>query len=133
MTVSQAKTHRVFGMRKLAAPTRGDALRRMEALAKLLDAAFVLPGTQRKIGIDAIIGLVPGIGDVVTTVLSAYIIWEARNLGVPRWIIGRMLANLALHASIGAIPVAGDAFDAVFQVNLRNMRLVRKHLDRIAR
>ena len=70
-------------------------------------------------GIDAIIGLVPVIGDVVTTVLSSYVIWEARNLGVSRFALGRMLLNLAIHASVGSIPVIGDIFDAFFRVNQR--------------
>ena len=113
-----------------AAPAPGDALQRMDIVARLLDSAFVLPGTNRRVGIDAIIGLVPGIGDIVTTLLSSYIIWEARNLGVSRFALGRMLANLAIHASAGVIPLVGDAFDAFFQVNQRNMRIVRAHLDR---
>ena len=106
----------------------GDAVRRMEIVAQLLDSAFVLPGTTRRVGIDAIIGLVPGIGDVVTTVLSSYVIWEARNLGVSRWALGRMLANLAIHASVGTIPVVGDIFDAFFRVNQRNMKIVNADL-----
>ena len=107
---------------------RDNAVRRMELVAQLLDSAFVLPGTNRRVGIDAIIGLVPGIGDIVTTVLSSYVIWEARNLGVSRWALGRMLANLVIHATVGAIPVIGDIFDAFFRVNQRNMRIVRAQL-----
>ena len=115
---------------QLQAGAAGDdnAVRRMEFVAQLLDSAFVLPGTNKRVGIDAIIGLVPGIGDVVTTVLSSYVIWEARNLGVSRLALGRMLANLAIHASVGSIPVIGDVFDAFFRVNQRNMRIVRAQL-----
>ncbi|MDP9057244.1 MAG: DUF4112 domain-containing protein [Pseudomonadota bacterium] len=105
-----------------------NAVRRMEFVAQLLDSAFVLPGTNKRIGIDAIIGMVPGIGDVVTTVLSSYVIWEARNLGVSRVALGRMLANLAIHASVGSIPIIGDVFDAFFRVNQRNMRIVHAQL-----
>src|SRR5581483_8326437 len=83
----------------------GDAasapLKRMETVAWLLDTAFVIPGTRQRVGIDAIIGLIPGFGDIATTLLSSYVIWEARNLGLSRFAIGRMLANLAIHASIG--------------------------------
>jgi hypothetical protein len=114
--------------------TSGDAasapLKRMETVAWLLDTAFVIPGTRQRVGIDAIIGLIPGLGDVATTLLSTYVIWEARNLGLSRFAIGRMLANLAVHASIGAIPVVGDLFDAFFRVNQRNMRIVRAQLGR---
>jgi hypothetical protein len=114
---------------KKAAPSRGEAVRRMEMVAKLLDNAFVIPGTNQRVGIDAIIGLIPGFGDVATTILSSYVIWEARNLGVSRFATFRMLSNLAIHASVGAIPIAGDVFDAFFRVNQRNMRIVRAHLE----
>ena len=102
----------------------------METVAWLLDTAFVIPGTRQRVGVDAIIGLIPGLGDVATTLLSTYVIWEARNLGVSRFAIVRMLANLAIHASVGAIPVVGDLFDAFFRVNQRNMRIVRAQLER---
>jgi uncharacterized membrane protein len=130
MPVSQAQARNVFDMLKAAAPSHTDALRRMDLVAKVLDTAFVLPGTNRRVGIDAIIGLVPGVGDVITTLLSTYIIWEARNLGVSRLALGRMLANLAIHATVGAIPVIGDVFDALFRVNQRNMRIVHSQLAR---
>lgn len=119
----------IFDFAKAAAPSREDALRRMQVVANLLDTAFVIPGTNRRVGIDAIIGLVPGIGDVVTTIFSSYVIWEARNLGISRFAIGKMLANLAVHASVGSIPLLGDVFDAVFRVNQRNMRIVRSQLE----
>ncbi len=123
-----ALARNMFEHLKSAGAAPDDAVRRMEFVALLLDSAFVLPGTNRRIGIDAIIGLVPGIGDVVTTILSSYVIWEARNLGVSRWALGRMLANLAIHASVGSIPVIGDIFDAFFRVNQRNMKIVRAQL-----
>src|SRR4051812_2149947 len=108
-----------------AAPSREAAIARMDAVAHLLDTAFLIPGTNQRIGIDAFIGLVPGIGDAVTTILSSYVIWEARQLGLPRWMIARMLVNLGIHGTIGMIPIVGDVFDAFFRVNRRNMRLVR--------
>lgn len=112
-----------------AAPSREAALRRLQAVANLLDSAFVIPGTKQRVGVDAIIGLVPGIGDVVTTILSSYIIWEARNLGVSRFALARMLANLGIHATVGSLPLVGDLFDAFFRVNQRNMRILRAQLD----
>jgi len=117
---------------KSAISSRGDAAARMDMVAKLLDSAFVLPGTKRTVGIDAVIGLIPGVGDIITTLLSSYIIWEAHNLGVPKTQIARMLGNLAVHATVGTIPVLGDAFDAMFKVNQRNMRIVHRHLARTA-
>ncbi len=130
MPAQPTMTHGMLDFIKAAAPSRRDAVGRMEVMAKLLDSAFVIPGTSQRVGIDAIIGLVPGIGDIVTTVLSSYVIWEAKNLGVSRMALGRMMANLAIHATIGAIPVVGDLFDAFFRVNQRNMLIVRAQLLR---
>ena len=131
MLVRQTSQNGLLDLLKTASPSKGDAIRRMEMMAKLLDNAFVIPGTNQRVGIDAIIGLVPGLGDIATTLLSSYVIWEARNLGVSRVAIGRMLTNLAIHASIGAIPILGDVFDAFFRVNQRNMRIVRAQLDKL--
>lgn len=107
-----------------------DAVRRLQTVANLLDSAFAIPGTSQRVGIDAVIGLIPGVGDILTTLLSTYIIWEARNLGVSRFVLGRMLANLGVHAIVGSVPLVGDLFDAFFRVNQRNMRILRSHLER---
>ena len=131
MLVRQTAQNGLLDLLKTASPSKGDAIRRMEMMARLLDNAFVIPGTNQRVGIDAIIGLVPGLGDIATTLLSSYVIWEARNLGVSRVAIGRMLTNLAIHASVGAIPILGDVFDAFFRVNQRNMRIVRAQLDKL--
>jgi hypothetical protein len=109
---------------------QAEALKRMELVANLLDSAFVVPGTNQRIGIDAIIGLVPGIGDVITTLLSSYVLWEAKRLGVSRLAMTRMLGNLAVHATLGSVPLIGDAFDAWFRVNQRNLKIVRSHIAR---
>ncbi len=119
-----------FETLKAAGPSRADSMARMETLANLLDSAVVIPGTNQRIGLDALIGLVPGIGDLVSAALSSYIIWEARQLGLPRWKIARMIGNLAVDTAIGAIPVAGDVFDVFFRANKRNMRIVREHMER---
>jgi hypothetical protein len=119
-----------FETLKAAGPSRADSMARMETLANLLDGAVVIPGTNQRIGLDALIGLVPGIGDLVSAALSSYIIWEARQLGLPRWKIARMIGNLAVDTAIGAIPVAGDVFDVFFRANKRNMRIVREHMER---
>jgi Domain of unknown function (DUF4112) len=120
----------IFDAIKTAGPSRADSIARITALAKLLDSAFLIPGLNRRVGIDAIIGLIPGIGDAVSTVLASYIIWEARQLGLPRWKIARMIGNVAVDTAIGAIPVAGDAFDLFFKANQRNLRIVHEHLKR---
>jgi hypothetical protein len=114
-------------------PNRRDpaALRkRIETLEYLLERSFVIPGINRPVGLDAIIGLVPVVGDVITATMGAYIIWEARNLGMPKWKLWRMIGNLGLDTALGAIPLAGDAFDFLFRSNSRNLKIIRKHLDK---
>ena len=118
----------LFEAIKAAGPTRADSVARLEALSRLLDSAFLIPGTNQRVGIDALLGLIPGIGDLVSTALASYIIWEARQLGLPRWKIARMIGNVAVDTAIGAIPVAGDAFDLFFKANERNLRIVHEHL-----
>jgi hypothetical protein len=106
------------------------SLARLEALAKLMDGAFTIPGTNIRMGLDGIIGLVPVAGDLVAGLISSYMIWEARQLGASRWVIARMTANTLLDTTIGAIPIAGDAFDVLFRANMKNMALLRRHLER---
>lgn len=105
-------------------------LLRLEKLAYLLDSSIAIPGTGRTVGLDAVLGLIPVVGDFAGVVLSSYVIYEARRLGVPRHIIGRMAMNVAFDGVIGIVPVAGDLFDAAFKANRRNVRLLRKHLER---
>ena len=113
--------------------SRAERIARIEWLSTLLDTAIVVPGTNIRFGLDALIGLVPGIGDAVSTLLSLYIVREARALGAPRILIARMLANVALDGVVGAVPVAGDLFDVAFRANRRNVALLRQHLDRAER
>ena len=96
----------------------------------LLERSFRIPGINYPIGLDGIIGLIPVLGEIVTTAMGAYIIWEARNLGLPRWKIWRMVGNTAFDTAIGAVPVIGDAADLVFRSNTRNLRIIKKHLDK---
>jgi hypothetical protein len=103
---------------------------RIEALEHLLERSFMVPGINRPIGLDAIVGLVPVAGDVITAALGAYIVWEASNLGLPRWKLWRMAGNVAFDSAVGAIPVAGDVFDFLFRSNTRNLRIVKRHLDK---
>jgi hypothetical protein len=130
MTARALPIDGLFDFIKTSAPSSDAALRRLQTVANLLDSAFVVPGTNQRVGIDAIIGLIPAVGDVLTTVLSSYIIWEARNLGASRFALARMAGNLGIHAVVGSIPVAGDLFDAFFRVNQRNMRILRSQLAR---
>ena len=120
----------MFDAIKASGPSRADSVARVEALSHLLDSAFQIPGTNHRVGIDALLGLIPGIGDLVSTALASYIIWEAKQLGLPRWKIARMIGNVAIDTTVGAIPFAGDLFDVAFKANRRNMRILRDHLER---
>ena len=106
------------------------AVMRVEALAKLMDSAFVIPGTNVRMGLDAFIGLVPVLGDLVTTAISSYIIFEARNLGVSKFTLMRMVGNTAIDGIVGLVPLAGDAFDVAFRANLKNLALLKRHLEK---
>jgi hypothetical protein len=110
--------------------TREQRFARIDALAKLLDVAFILPGTNIRYGIDGLIGLVPIIGDLLTTAISLWIVREARALGAPKHVIARMLGNVALDGVVGLVPFAGDAFDVMFRANVRNMRILREWMDK---
>ena len=110
---------------------RQERIARVDALATLFDTAFVIPGTQIRFGLDALIGLVPGIGDAITTVMSLFIVNEARALGAPRMLVARMLGNVALDGVVGAVPLVGDLFDVAWRANRRNMALLRAHLDKV--
>ncbi len=104
--------------------------RRIETMEMLLERSLVIPGINRSVGLDSILGLVPVIGDVVTAAMGAYIVWEARNLGMPKWQLWRMAGNIGFDALVGAVPLAGDLFDFLFRSNSRNLRIIRKHLDK---
>ena len=103
------------------------ALRRF---AFLMDEAFAIPGTRLRVGFDALVGLIPGVGDVIGGVLSTWIVIGAMRHRVPARVIVRMIVNIAADLLFGAIPVAGDLFDFLFEENIKNMRLLEKHRDR---
>ena len=103
---------------------------RVEAMELLLERSFRIPGVNVPIGLDGLIGLVPVLGDIVTTALGAYMVWEARNLGMSKWHLTRMGGNVAFDAALGLIPLVGDAADFVFRSNTRNLRIIKKHLDK---
>nr|USU30252.1 DUF4112 domain-containing protein [Methylobacterium sp. OTU13CASTA1] len=112
------------------ADDREATLLRLEALAHLMDSAFLIPGINRRVGLDAIVGLVPIIGDVAGMVIASYVVNEARRLGAPRWLVARMMANVVFDGALGIVPLAGDLFDAAFKANRRNVALLRRHLEK---
>ncbi len=105
-------------------------LARMERLVRWLDDEMKIPGTEHRVGWDAVIGLAPGVGDLATAALSVYVVNEARALGASKVVIGQMLWNVALDSLVGIVPVLGDLFDTTFKANRRNMNLLKAHLGR---
>ena len=113
---------------RLAPRDHAREIEQLDRLARLLDSRFGIPGTRWRFGLDSVIGLIPGIGDVAAFAPSAWIIWRAHKLGAPGHVKARMVANTAVDTVVGAIPLLGDVFDVVYKVNLRNVKLLRDHL-----
>jgi uncharacterized protein DUF4112 len=106
------------------------ALARITAIAKMMDSLFAIPGTRIRVGVDAILGLVPVVGDLLSQVIATYIIWEARQLGVSKLVLWRMVANTLIDTAVGSVPLVGDAFDVAFRANMKNLRLLQRHLEK---
>ncbi|WP_336987461.1 DUF4112 domain-containing protein [Altererythrobacter aquiaggeris] len=104
--------------------------KRIETMERLLERSFHVPGTKIPVGLDSLVGLVPVVGDIVTAVMGMYLVWEAKNIGLPKWKLWRMAGNVGVDSLLGAVPLAGDAFDFLYRSNSRNLRIVRKHLDK---
>ena len=118
---------------RAALPTGTDpqsVRRRIEALEKVLEHGFRVPGVGYEFGLDAIVGLIPVIGDFVGAALGAYLVWEAKNLGLPKWKLWRMAGNVGVDTAVGFVPFAGDALDFLFRSNSRNLKIVKRHLDK---
>jgi Domain of unknown function (DUF4112) len=112
-------------LEQLPHTTKVDRLRR---LSNLLDNAIPIPGTSYRVGIDPILGLLPGGGDTLAGALGAYIIVEAARMGLPRQVVGKMVGNIILDSLVGIVPVLGDFFDVGWKANVRNITLLEKHL-----
>ncbi len=103
-------------------------LARIRRIAWLVDAAFHVPGTRYRFGLNSVIGLFPGGGDAVLGLISLYIVQQAHALGLPPGKLARMVGNVALEVAVGSVPVLGDLFDVALKANLRNLRIVEEHL-----
>ena len=104
--------------------------RRVEALEKLLERSFVIPGTRQPIGLDVLLDLVPGVGTTVGAAMGLYMAWEARNLGMSRTAIARMAGNVGFDWLLGLVPWVGAIPDLFFRSNTRNLRIIKRHLDK---
>jgi hypothetical protein len=103
------------------------ALRHVQRLAKLMDAQFSIPGTNYRFGLDGLLGLIPGAGDLSTFAVSGYMIWIMANNGASGFVLARMVLNVLVDALVGSIPILGDLFDFAFKANMRNVRLMEQH------
>jgi hypothetical protein len=106
---------------------------RLDAVARLMDDAFALPGTNIRFGADALLNVIPGAGTLLATGVSAYLVWEAHQLGAPKSLMARMAANVGIDAAISVVPVVGWFGDVFFRANARNVKLLRTHLDKLAK
>jgi hypothetical protein len=107
--------------------------RRIEAMERLLERLFVIPGVKQPVGLDAILDLIPVVGDIAGAALGAYIVWEAKNLGMSKWQMARMLGNVGINWGLGllsVIPVVGVIPDLLFRSNTYNLRIIKRHLDK---
>jgi NADH:ubiquinone oxidoreductase subunit 5 (subunit L)/multisubunit Na+/H+ antiporter MnhA subunit len=107
-------------------PQRGD-FRNIEWIAKLMDSQFGIPGTKFRFGLDGIIGLIPGAGDLSTFAISAYLLTIMARNGASGYVLARMVLNVLIDALFGSIPILGDLFDIFFQANMRNLKLMQEH------
>ena len=129
-TTSARTLDQMAGALKLDTVDPAKIRQRIEMLEFLLERCMTIPGTRVGVGLDSILGLIPVIGDVVTAAMGAYIVWEGRNLGMSRWHLARMSGNILFDTLLGAVPVAGDALDFFYKSNSRNLKIIKRHLDK---
>ncbi|HKY82849.1 MAG TPA: DUF4112 domain-containing protein [Sphingobium sp.] len=103
---------------------------RVESMEKLLERMFVVPGLNKPVGLDVILDLIPGVGTISAAALGSYIAWEARNLGMTKWQVARMAGNIGVDLLLGAIPWIGAIPDFFFRSNTRNLKIIKRHLDK---
>ena len=108
-------------------PRMEQRLQALRGFAQLLDSAFRIPGTSYRIGLDPIVGLIPGVGDLISPLFTITLLWHGRSIGLPRVVQLRMLLNVGLDAALGLVPVVGDMFDFVWKANDRNLQLLEEH------
>jgi Domain of unknown function (DUF4112) len=119
-----------FGSRLPLGSDVASVRRRVEAMEHLLERSMTIPGTSRKVGLDVLLDFVPGIGPSVAAAMGAYLAWEARNLGMPKRTIARMAGNIGVDWALGMIPFVGAIPDFFFRSNTRNVRLIKRYLDK---
>ena len=129
MAVQQAKIDR-YAERLRIGRDPAAVRQRIESMEAVLERGFTIPGTQRKFGLDVLLDLIPVVGDTVAAAMGAWLVWEARNLGMSKWHIARMSGNVGVDFLLGAIPWIGAIPDFFFRSNTRNLRIVKRWLDK---
>lgn len=104
--------------------------RRVEAMERLLEGLIEIPGLRQRVGLDAMLGLIPVVGDAISAAMGAWLVWEARNLGMSKAALAGMLGRVGFDALLGVIPIVGDAADLLYRSNTRNLKRIKKHLDK---
>jgi hypothetical protein len=125
---ARAGTRKATSARRASTARRQAARERLITLTRLMDGLFEIPVLRQKVGLDALIGLVPVVGDLVSASVGAYLVFEARELGASRWLQARMVGNLLLDFLVGAVPLLGDFFDVLFRAHYRNLKLLQEEL-----
>jgi hypothetical protein len=128
--VTTAQKVRVVESELITDPALHARIEQLKTIAEWMDGRFLFPGTNIQFGLDAIIGLVPGVGDVVCGALSLWLIREAQRLGAPSWLIAKMVWNVGVEVTVGAVPVVGDLFDVAWKANRKNVKLLADYFER---
>tara|TARA_B100000678_G_C18167911_1_gene485912 strand:- start:335 stop:751 length:417 start_codon:yes stop_codon:yes gene_type:complete len=126
--MDDTRTMNLLGVEVPAGNDPASIYRRIQMMEQLTERSMTIPGINYPIGMDAIVGLIPFIGDIFGVAMGTYIVWEARNLGMPRWHMTRMIGNVAIDGVIGFVPLIGDVADFAFRANTRNLKIVKDYM-----
>ena len=121
-------TMNLLGVEVPAGNDPASVYRRIQMMEQLMERSMTIPGINYPVGMDAIVGLIPVLGDIFGVAMGTYIVWEARNLGMPKWHMSRMIGNVAIDGVIGFVPLVGDMADFAFRSNTRNLKIVKKYM-----
>ena len=126
--MGDTRTMNLLGVEVPAGNDPASVYRRIQMMEQLMERSMTIPGINYPVGMDAIVGLIPVLGDIFGAVMGTYIVWEARNLGMPKWHMSRMIGNVAIDGVIGIVPLVGDMADFAFRSNTRNLKIVKKYM-----
>ena len=128
--MGETQTINLMGIEMPAGKDPASVYRRIQMMEQLTERSMTIPGINYDVGMDAIVGLIPVVGDIFGVAMGAYIVWEARNLGMSKWHMSRMIGNVAVDGVIGFVPLVGDVADFAFRSNSRNLKIVKNYLSK---